>query len=153
VANQITWREAIAEQNARLGIKSSPKRVILPVSETSPQVERGRELGGRLRHISGEFNGLEKRYAAFLEQRRICGEILTWKFEAIKLKLAKATFYNPDFLLVMPDRLIELHETKAWMEDDAAVKIKVAAAMFPEFKIVLVKWNKNTKDWEYKNYG
>src|SRR4051812_18267834 len=99
----VTWREAIAAENARLGIKKAeitPKEAILRVHDAPPQVLLGRDLGSRLRHISGEMNGLEKKYAAFLEQRRICGEILTWKFEAMKLKLAKSTYYTIDFQLV-----------------------------------------------------
>jgi len=149
----MTWREAIAVQNTALGIKNrhlAPKPML---AEPSPQVKAVRELGERSKHISGEPNGLEKKYIVYLEQRRICGEITTWKFEAIKLKLAKATFFNVDFLVVMPDRTIELHETKGFMEDDANVKLKVAAEMFPEFKFVLVKWNKNAKDWSFKVYG
>lgn len=153
----ITWREAIARQNAVLGVKISPnptKSVALSTAiAPPPQIAPVPDLGGRLRHVSGVMNGTEKKYAAHLELRRVCGEITTWKFEAIKLKLAKATFYNPDFLVVMPDHRIELHEVKAWMEDDAAVKLKVVAEMFPEFRFVLVKWNKELKNWTFKTYG
>lgn len=145
----MTWREAIAEQNSRLGIKPQPVIVPKITADLPPPPIPGRELGSRLRHVAGEMNGLEKRYAAHLEQRRMCGEIVTWKFEAIKLKLAKATFYNVDFQVVMPDGSIEVHETKGHWEDDARVKFKVAVEMFPEFKFVVVKWNKNTKGWEF----
>jgi len=43
---------------------------------------------------------------------------------------------------------IELHETKGFMRDDAAVKLKVAADKFPEFLFVLVK--KIKKQWDYE---
>jgi hypothetical protein len=146
----MTWREAIAAENARIGVKSTPNAPILRVHDDPPQVKLGSDLGGRLRHVTGEPNGLEKRYMAHLELRRMCGEILSWKFEVIKLKLAKATFYNVDFHVVMPDRTIELHETKAHAEDDWRVKHKVAVEMFPEYTFVIVKWNKNTEGWEFK---
>ena len=96
------------------------------------------------------MNGMEKKYAAYLELRRITGEILEWRFEPLKLKLATKTYYTPDFLLLMPDRRIELHETKGFMEEDANVKIKVAREMFASiFTIVLVRLDKN-KNWTFK---
>jgi hypothetical protein len=97
------------------------------------------------------MNGMEKRYAAYLETRRLVGEILMWKFEAIKLKLARATFYNPDFLVMKPDFRLELHETKGHMEDDAAIKTKLATEMFPEFRIVIVKQVGKPKRWIFRD--
>ena len=60
-----------------------------------------------------------------------------WKFESVKLKLATLTYLTPDFFVLNKDAEVEFHETKGWMLDDAAVKIKVAAAMYP-FRFVLV---------------
>jgi len=100
------------------------------------------------------MNVLEARYACFLEERRTCGEVVDWKFEPIKLRLAKATYYSPDFMVKLADGRIELHETKGFMRDDAAIKLKVAAEAYPNFfQIVLVKWDKQTKDWSYKIYA
>lgn len=78
------------------------------------------------------MNGLEKRYAEELDARRICGQILGYWFEAFTFKLAKGTRYTPDFVLMLPDGTLEAHEVKGghW-EDDARVKIKVAAELFP----------------------
>jgi hypothetical protein len=104
----------------------------------------------RPRHAPGEMNGMEKKYAAYLDIRKVTGEIKDWKFEPLKLRLAPKTYYTPDFLLLMPDGRIELHETKGFMEEDAAVKIKVAREMFAEiFTIVLVRMDKN-KQWTFK---
>lgn len=154
-----TWREAIAAENARLGIKptprppraeiQSPPRAIGHVDRLAERDEMARGL--RPRHVAGEMNGMEKLYAAHLETRRLVGEIKAWKFEAIKLKLARATFYNPDFLIVRMDDRIELHETKGHMEDDAAVKTKLATEMFPEFRIVIVKRVGKPKRWSFRD--
>lgn len=77
------------------------------------------------------MNGLEKSYAEYLFFRKKAGDILDYKFEAIKLKLAPSTFYTPDFMIFTTDGFIEMHEIKGFWEDDARVKIKVAAEMFP----------------------
>ena len=65
-------------------------------------------------------------------------EIVSWKFEPLKLKLAPKTFYTPDFLVVHADRFA-LHEVKGHWEDDARVKIKCAAQAYPWFEFVAVK--------------
>jgi len=161
VSTSITWRDAIAAQNARLGIQPTPprpapapaKKKVGHVDQIEAQGEIAQRLKGRGQHVAGEMNGIEKRYAAHLETRRVCGEIVSWKFEAIKLRLARATFYSPDFMVKMPDGCIELHETKGHWEDDAVVKLKVAVEMFPEFKFVVVKLTGKPKQWSFKNYG
>jgi hypothetical protein len=91
---------------------------------------------GRLK--SGEMNKLEQRYAEHLETLKQAGEILWFKFEGVKLRLADNTFFTGDFAVMLADETIEIHETKGFMADDAAVKIKVAAAMYP-FKFVLIR--------------
>lgn len=109
---------------------------------------------GRPRHESGQMNGLEKKYAAHLELRKVTGEIIDYMFEPLKLKLAPATFYNPDFAVLMPDGRIQLHECKGgFWEDDARVKIKVAASNFSGwFTLVAAQWDKNRKDWKFEEF-
>jgi hypothetical protein len=77
------------------------------------------------------MNKLETAYAALLEVRRAAGEVAWFAYEGIKLKLAPATFLTPDFIVMLTGGEIELHEVKGFMEDDAAVKLKVAATLFP----------------------
>lgn len=77
------------------------------------------------------MNGWEKRYALYLDEQLSRGEILAYAFEALKLRLAKATFFDTDFLVVAKDGVIEIHEVKGHWEDDARVKVKVAAEKFP----------------------
>ena len=79
----------------------------------------------------GKMNKTEEAYAAHLELRKAAGEVLWWKFEGMKLRLADNTFYTPDFNVLTRDCVMECHEVKGYWIDDARVKIKVAAEMFP----------------------
>jgi hypothetical protein len=99
---------------------------------------------GRLK--SGELNKTESAFAKYLEERRIVGDILWWRFEAIKLKLADGCFYSPDFAVIDAAHQLILYEVKgktrktradgtkydaAFAQDDSRVKIKLAADTFP----------------------
>lgn len=92
---------------------------------------------------TGRMNKTELRYASYLESLQLQGVIVMWRFEPLKLRLADRTFYEPDFMVITDEGMIELHEVKGrpgagpggWM-DDARVKIKVAAEIFPEFLFV-----------------
>jgi len=85
----------------------------------------------------------------YLEAMKATGEILDWKFEGIKLRLADRTWYHIDFVVTFPDR-IELHEVKGHWENDARVKWKVAADAFWMFKFVAVQWKRG--QWVYEIY-
>jgi hypothetical protein len=91
---------------------------------------------GRLK--AGAMNQTEARYGALLKLRLMAGEVAWYRFEGIKLRLADSTFYTPDFAVMLADGTMELHEVKGFWEDDARVKIKVAAEMYP-FRFVAVK--------------
>lgn len=71
--------------------------------------------------------------------------ITGWWREPIKLRLGGHTFYTPDFLVAewtgdhgLPPQLVFV-EVKGYMREDASVKLKVAAGMFPMFYWLLVK--------------
>jgi hypothetical protein len=89
----------------------------------------GRRALGRM--PVGGMNKTEQAYADRLEAMRRNGFVLWFEFEAIKLRLADNTFYTPDFTVMAHDGVIEFHEVKGFWEDDARVKIKVAAKLFP----------------------
>jgi hypothetical protein len=91
---------------------------------------------GRLK--PGEMNKLEQRYSLHLEAQKLAGEVLWWKFEGIKLRLADNTFYTSDFDVMVADGTLEIHEVKGQWFDDARVKIKVAASLYP-FRFVSVR--------------
>ena len=90
--------------------------------------------------IKPRMNKTEAEWAMILEARKRAGEIVWYGFEAIKLRLADNTHYTPDFAVITAfGHNLELHETKGFWRDDARVKIKVAAEMFPFFKFFAMK--------------
>jgi hypothetical protein len=111
-----------------------------------------RRITARQRHVTGQMNKLEAKYASYLEQMKMLGEIVSWRFEAIKLKLAPSTFITPDFWVVMPDGSVEIREVKGHWEDDSRVKVKVAAEIFHEFIWVAVTDGKR-EGWKYEYFS
>lgn len=95
------------------------------------------------------MNKTEALYECKLKAQLFNGEILWYKFEGIKFRLADNTFYNPDFAVMFSDGTMEIHEVKGYMQDDAAVKIKVAADLYPfKFKLIYAQAKKNGGGWK-----
>jgi len=85
-------------------------------------------------------NKLEQAYAAHLEILKRIGDIVDYKFESVKLKIGvKTCWFCPDFWVLAKDGVTEYHETKGWMRDDAAIKLKSAALQYPHFRFFLVR--------------
>ena len=107
----------------------------------------------RAPHRKGRMNGLETDYAAVLAGRRACGEIAGFWFEALQMNLAPGLrcSYTPDFLVQRADGVLECHEVKGHWEDDARVKIKVAAEKFP-FVFVAVTRPSRGRGWQYERF-
>lgn len=93
-----------------------------------------------------KMNKLEAEYAQRLEIEKKTGAIIWYKYEGIKLRLADNTFYTPDFFVLCADGFLEVRETKGgWFRDDAKVKIKIAASMYP-FRFFVIRKTKNGWD-------
>lgn len=90
------------------------------------------------------MNKTEAAYAQLLQTRKVAGEVLWYTFEGVKFRLADNTFYTPDFAVMLADQSIEVHEVKGFWTDDARVKIKVAAEMYP-VRFIAVRLVK--KEW------
>lgn len=114
---------------------------------------RFRRHGRGKRKEPGTMNSGEKAYAAHLFVLQSAREIEWYGFEKVTFKLADDTRYTPDFMVMLADGTIEFHEVKGgkkkkingvdtgertfWCEEDAKLKIKIAAEMFPfRFSIV-----------------
>ena len=101
----------------------------------------------------GQMNGTEAEYAQTLELRRRAGEIAWYRFEGLKLRLADNTFYTPDFAVMLANGIIECHEVKGFWTDDARVKIKIAAEMYPfEFVAVQKRPKKDGGGWKKEEF-
>lgn len=88
--------------------------------------------------MRGVMNKTERAYSDRLTLLQRAGEIRGWSYEPRKFTLARRTTYTPDFEVVTNSGKLEYHEVKGFMREDANVKLKVAAAMFPH-RFYLVK--------------
>lgn len=117
------------------------------------------------RRFPGEMNSTERRFYDYLEQQKRLDRVLWFAFEGITFRLADRTTYTPDFVVMLNDMSIVCYDVKgatkskrtgkktAFIEDDASVKIKVAAEMFPlSFSLVWPDASHET-GWGRKDYG
>lgn len=117
-----------------------------------------------LAHTPGEMNGTERRYSEYLEIERIKDppSLAAWWFEPIRLRLAIKTFYTPDFLVQRLAGGLELVDVKGrpgsgpggWT-DDARVKIKVAARLYPLFDFIGASWltkKQGGPGWKFEKF-
>jgi hypothetical protein len=75
-----------------------------------------------------------------------------WAREPVKVRLAGRTWYTPDFGVwfpYAPDEPFTLIEVKGFMRDDAAVKLKVAASIYPEWRWLLAR-REGRHDWDVR---
>jgi hypothetical protein len=107
---------------------------------------------GRLK--PGAMNKSEAAYAAHLSALQHRGDVLWYRFEGIKLRLADNTFYTPDFAVLWRDSVMECHEVKGFWQDDARAKIKIAADLYPfRFKALKVRAKKYGGGWEEEDFS
>ena len=134
-------RGMVADTAARLAaagpvpLDAATARLVGGAPAPTP-LQRMQALG---RLPAGRMNKTEAAYAELLAARVHCGEIVEFKFESLKLRLADRTWYTPDFAIVLPDGAREIHEVKGHWTDDARVKIKVAAELYPHYLFIAVQ--------------
>lgn len=95
------------------------------------------------------MNKMEAEHGANLEIERQKGMVLWYMWAPLapfKLRLAKATFYTVDYIVQLADRTMCADEVKGHWEDDARVKIKCAAEMFPWLQFRA--WTKERGMWK-----
>lgn len=98
----------------------------------------------RIRQNSAGLNKTEAAFHAYLISLTASGTPLL--SQSITLKLANGVRYTPDFFKAIEADtnggecavLLHAYEVKGFMRDDAAVKLKVAAALYPWIKFNLV---------------
>lgn len=99
-----------------------------------------------------KMNKTESAYADYLRNQRDIRKIHWFEFEAVKLRLADNTYYTPDFVVLPADGVLAFHEVKGHWRDDARVKIKIAAALFP-FKFIAATKKKAVGGWEWEEFS
>lgn len=114
--------------------------------------KRALQALGRLK--TGAMNKTEAAYAQHLALRQAAGEVLWHRFEGLKFRLADNTFYTPDFAVMLADGTLEAHEVKGFWADDARVKIKVAADLYPiRFIAVKAQAKKAGGGWDVEAFS
>lgn len=94
---------------------------------------------GRKQRGTDERSSLEIAYERdVLEPKLNRGEILAFGFEQLKLRLADRTFYTPDYFVLDDAGFIEAHEVKGYWEEQARIKIKVAADRYQWIRFVAI---------------
>lgn len=82
-------------------------------------------------------SGWEELYAKHLDILKRAGEVLWWKYEGLRLRLADGALFSPDFTVVVKGGVLELHEVKGQWREAAKVRWKLAKESFPfVFKLV-----------------
>lgn len=122
-------------------------KITARVKSVEAEIVQVRIPKGRGRVRQKGMNGLETAYDNLLQLQLKAGELIWYSYEALKFRLADSTFYTPDFIIMRKTLCIEVHEVKGHWEDDARVKIKVAAEHFP-FRFVGVTRSKG--EWHYE---
>lgn len=103
-------------------------------STQSEGVKRWQALG---RLPKDQMNNTERAFAALLAEWQHMGTIVWWKFHPMRVRLAKNTYYEIDFLVLRSDGLIVIYETKGgYTSEKGQMKIKLCAEALPVFKII-----------------
>ena len=128
--NPALARRILAQMQAEDAGKLRPIQPPAPLAQKpkAPQLLRQKAKGP---------NKLEAAFAAVLRAENPGVQI---REQAVTLLLANNCRYTPDMMIVEPGRL-EAYETKGHMRDDASVKLKVAASVWPQITFWLV-WRK-----------
>ncbi|WP_341896486.1 hypothetical protein [Sphingobium sp. YR657] len=121
---------------ARLEAKLIAEGKLPPRDANPPAPLKGKDALfalGRLK--TGERNKTEQRYEdQVLRVGIMTGAVLWYRFEGVKLRIADNTFLTVDYAVLPADGILTMIDVKggqAVIQDDARVKMKVAAEAYP----------------------
>jgi len=119
-------------------VSQGPPSEPVPAKATLPDPRAGMNRG-------------EAAFANELDARLRRGEILRWDFEPENLRLADRCFLKMDFRVILADGTVVFVDTKGrkgdtwWAEEDARIKLRVAARLHPY--PIFVAWPKKGGGW------
>lgn len=129
----------------------------LPARDAAPAPLKGKDklfALGRLK--TGEKNKTEQRYEdEVLRPGMLVGDVLWYRFEGIKLRLADNTFLTVDFAVLPADGVLTMVDVKGGqvvIQDDARVKMKVGAELYP-FRFQYAYPAKSGGGWTVEEIG
>lgn len=150
--------EAQSATAARIGAPTPMRRLsIAEAIDPAPRAEQF-QRARHVKHTTGEMNKTEARYAQHLDALVAAGAVVAWKFESVKIRLAKRTWLTIDFFVWLPDGRIELHEVKGrkgaryFATEDSKLKVKVAAEEYPLWTVRIV-WPAKGGGWDQEKIG
>lgn len=104
------------------------------------------------------MNKTEAEYADMLRVRERAGEILWWRYEAVKLRTTdklhgtNTTWYTADFAVMQPDGTMELHEVKGGLElAKDILRLKATASLYPFVFVLARKLPKKRGGWQIRS--
>lgn len=108
--------------------------------------------------LSGYRSKTEAAFSAHLDLQVRAGAILSWKYEAVTLRLAPGVSYTPDFVVFYAAgfHFIEVKGRKGsgfWSRPVGKIKVKLAAEMFPQFRFEVVWPGERMGTWESVRIG
>ena len=131
----------MTEQELAGLVKKAPVRSKSATGAKPTGVQRWQALG---RMPKDKMNATEKAYSELLEGQRIAGEVISWKFHPMNIRLADKTFYEVDFLVLHADMTLAIHEVKGgFTSEKGQLKIKMVSEVMPYF--AMIKAIKQTK--------
>jgi hypothetical protein len=131
--------------NGRVTAGQRRGRQVPPNSLVSRDPARAnRKARGRTGHRPGIMNGLEARYAEFLQDEVLAGRVDAYLFEGHKLLINDdpRVWWTPDFEVRHADGRIEFVDTKGKEHPAQQLKIKIAASKHSAYYFTKVKWER-----------
>lgn len=91
------------------------------------------------------MNQWERQYSGHLLTLKAAGEVVWYRWEPVKLLLAPRLTYTVDFVAVYRDGRTEFIDVKGFEREDAVVKFKAAAELYPVWTFRMVA--KRAGEW------
>ena len=123
----------LSDDLRRMGF--SAEQIATSLVDGKPIAEAERKKPSR---VDG-MNKTEALYSVELDWLKREGVVVEWLFESIKLRLAKRTWYTPDFFVRFADGRMMFVEIKGFLRDDAAVKFKMARDKFRWAEFIMLR--------------